>query len=167
MRFDGTDEYINLGSTLNTDDPLSVCCWFKMDQERRFQGLVTRSAASSFPNFILYTSNVDGAGGFGTYINAHRRVLGVVNINTWYYGCFTLDSTGNLNLYLNGSLIKSDTSVSMSYVSSSDILVGEFQSSTGNDYPHDGMISNVSIYNRALTADEVRQNYRATKGRFK
>ena len=29
-----------------------------------------------------------------------------------------------------------------------------------------GYISNVMIYNKALTADEVLQNYNATKGRF-
>jgi hypothetical protein len=29
-----------------------------------------------------------------------------------------------------------------------------------------GNVSNVQIYNRALTATEMRQNYNATKGRF-
>jgi len=30
----------------------------------------------------------------------------------------------------------------------------------------DGIISNIKIYNRALSANEVRQNFEATKGRF-
>ena len=37
---------------------------------------------------------------------------------------------------------------------------------TGDIQIHDGNISQVSVYNRALTAAEIEQNYNATKGRF-
>jgi hypothetical protein len=166
--FDGANTYIDLGASMDTNVPISVSCWFKADQEQRYQGLVSRSdGGTSFRNFILYISNVDGAGGFGTYINAHRRILGLISINTWYNGCFTLDSSNNLKLYLNASLVRSDTSVSYTDQPSDKLLIGEFQAGGGSDYPLDGNISNVSIYNRALTGDEVRQNYLATRGRYK
>ena len=35
-----------------------------------------------------------------------------------------------------------------------------------NNYGMDGNISNMQIYNRALSAQEVKQNYNALKGRF-
>ena len=165
--FDGTNTYVDLGTSIDTNVPISVSCWFKADQEQRYQGLVSRAdGGTSFRNFILYISNVDGDGGFGTYINAHRRVLGLISTNIWYNGCFTLDSSNNLKLYLNASLVKSDTSVSYTNQSSDKLLVGEFQAGTGSDYPLDGNISNVSIYSRALTATEITQNYNATRHRF-
>jgi len=166
--FDGVNTYVDLGTSIDTNVPISVSCWFKADQEQRYQGLVSRAdGGTSFRNFILYISNVDGAGGFGTYVNAHRRVLGLISTNTWYNGCFTLDSSNNLKLYLNASLVKSDTSVSYTNQPSDKLMIGEFQAGTGGDYPLDGNISNVSIYNRALSADEVLQNYKATRGRYK
>jgi len=167
LTFDGANTYVDLGTSIDTNVPISVSCWFKADQEQRYQGLVSRADGStSFRNFILYISNIDGDGGFGTYINAHRKVLGVISTNTWYNGCFTLDSSNNLKLYLNASLVKSDTSVSYTDQSSDKLLVGEFQAGAGSDYPLDGNISNVSIYNRALSADEIRQNYLSTKERY-
>jgi hypothetical protein len=33
-------------------------------------------------------------------------------------------------------------------------------------YFHSGNIAQVSIYNRALTASEIQQNFNATRGRF-
>ncbi len=165
--FDGSNEYVDLGTSMDTNVPISVSCWFKPDQEQRYQGLVSRADGStSFRNFILYISNVDGDGGFGTYINAHRRVLGLISTNTWYNGCFTLDSSNNLKLYLNASLVKSDTSVSYTNQPSDKLMIGEFQAGTGSDYPLDGNISNTLIYNRALTPDEILQNYLSTKERY-
>jgi len=47
------------------------------------------------------------------------------------------------------------------------IGIGAFMTSTtvGNYY-FKGSIGSVRVYNRALSADEILQNYNATKGRF-
>jgi len=41
-----------------------------------------------------------------------------------------------------------------------------FAEFSGFDKPFNGQISLALLYNRALTADEIRQNYNATKGRY-
>lgn len=150
--FDGTDDFINCGSSIDTTAPLSVSCWFNSDQVRNFQGLVSRSASSSFPNFILYTH---GSSEVGTYISAHRRTSSLVATGNWYHTCFTLDANGNLDLYFNGSLVRSDTSVSMSYSAAFDLLIGDFQSATGSDYPHDGLMDDIRIFGRVLSETEI------------
>lgn len=150
--FDGTDDFINCGSSIDTTAPLSVSCWFNSDQVRNFQGLVSRSAGSSFPNFIFYTH---GSSEVGTYIGAHRRTSSLVATGYWYHTCFTLDANGNLNLYFNGSLVRSDTSVSMSYSAAFDLLIGDFQSATGSDYPHDGLMDDIRIFGRVLSETEI------------
>ena len=45
-------------------------------------------------------------------------------------------------------------------------LVLCLDAANSRSYPKTGTTSNVSIYNRALTADEIRQNYLATKERY-
>jgi hypothetical protein len=65
-------------------------------------------------------------------------------------------------LYINGLEIGNST-VSSSFVSSSSLLklgYGEIHSY------HNGQISQAFIYDRGLTAQEILQNYNATKKRY-
>jgi hypothetical protein len=66
-------------------------------------------------------------------------------------------------MYINGSLVQSNgTAFSPSY-SLSNFFVGSFN---GSLELFQGRIANVSVYNRALSATEVLQNFNAQKSRF-
>ena len=81
------------------------------------------------------------------------------SINKWYNYVASYDGA-NVRGYLNSRLTDT-TSVSPSY-GGSELKIGNWQ----NNLYFNGNISNVSVYNRALTGDEVRQNYEATVGDF-
>jgi hypothetical protein len=150
--FDGVDDYINCGSSISTPAPLSVSCWFNSDQLSSFKGLVTRTQPPGYPNFIFYVHN---NGELATYIAGHRLTSSVISASTWYHACFTLDSNGNLNLYLNGTVVRADTSVSMNYYSAFDLLVGVYQGGSGIANFFDGLIDDIRIFDRALTTSEI------------
>jgi hypothetical protein len=85
--------------------------------------------------------------------------------NQWVHSVITYDGS-NANLYINGSLDKTQNLGSITF----DIGAG-FPVSIGQDPPganefFNGRISNAKIYNRALTAAEVLQNFNAQKARF-
>jgi hypothetical protein len=78
-------------------------------------------------------------------------------------------TTHTLRLYINGVLDKQTTSTNALYpinfqntaaMSISNQVIG------GNELSLNIEISNTQIYNRALTAQEILQNYNATKSRF-
>jgi len=78
-------------------------------------------------------------------------------------------TTHTLNLYINGVLNKQTTSTNALYpinfqntaaMSISNQVLG------GNSLYLNAQISNTQIYNKALTAQEILQNYNATKTRF-
>ena len=67
------------------------------------------------------------------------------------------------NWYINGLLQNTRTS-SHSSSTFSNLYIGSDSGTVGRYY--NGRISNVQIYNRALSATEIVQNYNATKKRY-
>ena len=81
--------------------------------------------------------------------------------DTWYCAAITFDaSTLQMNLYLNGVLGSTATSIAIS--SGGICKIGEH--SNGQSIP--GYVPIAMVYNRALTSTEILQNYNATKGRY-
>jgi len=90
------------------------------------------------------------------------------NYNEWTHVCLSKNSTTSVRTYLNGSFdvaasSAGDLSISPSY-DPGEMRIGNASPRVYGYY--DGYIAVARIYNSALTDDEVRQNYNATKGRF-
>ena len=68
----------------------------------------------------------------------------------------------NASMYINGVLVSGPTAKAWNTVAN-NAQVG--RQTNGSEY-WNGNIAQVSIYNKALTAAEVLQNYLALKGRF-
>ena len=90
--------------------------------------------------------------------------------NSWYCVGITYSSTGNTSTtYLNGNstgLTRTSYGTPTGFVGTmNNVILGKgFFLDASRLYA--GRIANVMIYNRALTATEVLQNYNATKTRF-
>ena len=83
--------------------------------------------------------------------------------NTWFD--YTLTRSGNLwTAYIDGVSKNSSTRAGTLYSSDTDLKIGA-RTGSYNNYTN-GNIASVKIYNRPLSADEVKQNYNATKGRY-
>lgn len=95
---------------------------------------------------------------------AWNTVVGAtsLSLNTWYFAAVTYSDSTGWKLYLNGR--EDGTSASTTtFNGNQEIVIGAY--SSGNNFT--GRISNIQVYNRALTATEIFQNYNATKGRYK
>ena len=82
---------------------------------------------------------------------------------TWSMATLVITAT-DAKWCLNGVLQNTRT-VSHSSSTFSNLYIGS-DSGTANRY-YNGRISMVQLYNRALTATEILQNYNATKGRYR
>tara|TARA_R110000868_G_C10779337_1_gene755390 strand:- start:323 stop:973 length:651 start_codon:yes stop_codon:yes gene_type:complete len=84
-----------------------------------------------------------------------------LSLNTWYCGAVTFNTTTGWALYLNGELESTNATVSPrpgnGAVSLSAYAGGNFFA---------GRIALAQIYNRAISAAEIRQLFNATRGRF-
>ena len=102
-------------------------------------------------------------GGLGTWTDA----TGVTpTTDRFWCVCTTYDGTTE-RVYVNGVLDKSASSFTNSTpVSASNAISLGWIRDDGASYSMDASIGIISIYNRALTAAEVSQNFNATRGRF-
>ena len=92
------------------------------------------------------------------------------------YSCSINDITNNwanisitynpptLSFYLNGVNQSTQTVIGTPNVTNTNLEIGRYGALS--QYYYSGSIANIQIYNRALTAQEILQNYNATKTRF-
>ena len=95
--------------------------------------------------------------------------LGSSNLNKWIYCVLVVSGVSNgspvnVYAYMDGSLLTSSGNLYWSMETSSSYYVARHWASASQIL--DGFIPHLSVYNRALTADEISQNYNATKSRF-
>ena len=95
---------------------------------------------------------------------AWNTVVGAtsLSLNTWYFAAVTYSDSTGWKLYLNGRE-DGTSATTTTFTGNQEIVIGAY--SSGNNFT--GRISNIQVYNRALTATEIFQNYHATKGRYK
>ena len=76
-------------------------------------------------------------------------------------------TSGSRKLYINGSLVASDSATGTIPSNSGGMSVGVYGGFNGPyGYYLDGAISIVRVYDRVLTAGEITQNYNANRGRY-
>jgi hypothetical protein len=98
-------------------------------------------------------------------VNTYSYSSGVNSANqTWAMATLTISPT-EAKWYLNGILQHTNVYVHSS-TSISNLNIGSDLADLGANRFYNGRIAQVQIYNRALTAQEILQNYNATKGRY-
>lgn len=113
--------------------------------------------ASSTPNLDI---RITGGGGVSVVSG------GTILLNQWYNLVATREEN-NYKLYINGSLVGTGTSSVLVYdANMSGIYIGYSPDVDAATRTMNGKIGSAQIYNRALTATEIAQNFNATKGRF-
>jgi len=104
------------------------------------------------------------------YSNDCRVTTNLFVANTWYHIGLTYIGGGatstNKQLYVNGVNVPFNTSGSanLNIPANSTLSIGRDHGRTTAHF--NGKIANFKIYNKALTASEIQQNFNALRGRF-
>ena len=80
---------------------------------------------------------------------------------TWGFYCITYDGS-NIKIYRN-SVYEGSQATTGTADWTNGFNIGNY---AGSAYWYQGLISNISMYNRALTSAEVKQNFNALRGRY-
>ena len=169
--FDGVDDYISIpeNSALNTQTP-TVEVWVKTNATSQngfwFEKGQVNTQYSLFQEggVIQWRMNLDGS-----VNNLSTTTATYMNTSNWYQVVGTYTS-GSRKLYINGTLVNSDAQTGTIITNANGMSIGAFggfnPGGNGRGYYYNGNIASVKIYNRALTAAEIQQNFNATRGRF-
>jgi len=158
MTFDGTDDLLdtNLFSGRNpSTDPFTVEAVLKADTTSGARLWIDASGNGIDQRFY---SSLDDGGGNPLGISGSAYGDSAPNTTDWTHQTIVMDGT-TARSYRNG--VATYTKEYGSYTLSGDIIIGG-----RNGYNWSGDIALVKIYNRALTASEIKSNFNAIKGRF-
>ena len=146
----------------------SVETWFQPTSYPNNSGCVVADYYPSFVNFkIGYEGGSSMNGGIYNGTNGWNYTSSSFTpaLNTWHYAAFTWTGTnGTASLYQNGTLLGSNSLTTSGGSSNVGIRIGRRWDAA--DY-FLGYVSCVKIYNRALSASEISQNFNAHRGRYR
>ncbi|MEX0933683.1 MAG: LamG domain-containing protein [Candidatus Paceibacterota bacterium] len=170
LEFDGVDDYVTVSnaSLLNPVTSLTVSVWVKIRVLDEYQEIVSKGSCNggffndtfflcvhTAGSSVILGSTYDGGGSYVT------RTVGIDNeeLNQWIYLTGVIDTVNDkISLYKNGSLA-SQTDYTNNILTNADPLrIG----GSGGVYL-DGDIDDVRIYDRALSNDEIKRIYNATR----
>lgn len=175
MAFDGTDDRINIGL-------------YHLSASSHTEEVVVYRASTGNAHGILSDLQY---GFFGLFINSNDNVVyrtmqsnpgqtpeypanvryGTSTLGIGYHhivGVFSM--TEGFRLYVNGELESSSNEILPFNLSGNrgitDIGVYKYSTPTSYNFPFDGHIDVIKAYNRALTAEEVAENFNGIRSRF-
>lgn len=174
--FDGDQDYVDFGtnpSNFPTGD-ISVFMWVKATSMRVgwnifFSKWFSDVLGNGSSSDMHYAIKWNGSNYFqNLYTSNASDMYGstALTTNTWYCLGFTLVNGGSLQMYLNGQpdgAVRSGVSRT-NFTTNSMLYVGDPRS--GGNVGFAGHMASLYIYNRALTTDEVQQNFNNQKQRY-
>ncbi len=162
LEFDGVDDYVNAGSGSSLDNltELTISAWVKIKTTGQYDRIISKNYTHRFEarEGRLYIQKSYST----TNLNAQSSVS--LATNTWYHVVVTYSESGDrkAHFFVNGSeTAKIPDTASAGTITSDatgNLTIG---AETGAVYLWDGLIDEVRVYNRALSADEIGQLYRA------
>ena len=161
--FDGTNDLVT--TTLTSGTSFTWCCWFKTDVlSNGYRNIISIRTNNYMLMLLDDNTNYLGFWSPDAFTTGSTLNTPQLSTNTWYFVTFVREGnnvTSGYKAYLNGSF--SGSANTGTWSSSDPIIIG---GRTDTSQYLNGNISNVQIYNRALSASEVAQNYNALKDRF-
>ncbi len=164
--FDGVGDYINTNYTIPTISKWSVSFWtYVIDPSNANYYYYVNARNSSTQGLIVWSGNGSSSSqrNFTAKINSTTITFSITSFSTWYNIIVTGDSS-NLTAYVDGSQVATTTISTLFPTLSYTTKFGS--NKDGSNYFFKGNMGPTQIYNSALSAQEVKQNYNALKRRF-
>jgi hypothetical protein len=180
LSFDGVDDYVGW----NTLDSVKWQNWSSITVETVFR-LVSYSGSTNGRQYLFdYRDNGGVNGAFGCFYDntgevgfklfynttgtsVEEPVITTFALGTLIYYQVTFDkttSTNNIRHYINGNnVFTRSVTANSTTTNSGRVWLGRF---SGGGFQWNGNIFLHRAYNRALTAQEIQQNYNALKSRY-
>jgi hypothetical protein len=170
--FDGANDYVSISYNSGLiPNNLTLSAW------------INRTSAAYYAHFIgVPVSNTTWTSPYASYGIEYIGTTDTISLvtgytdnnfdytnatafgnNVWFHFTATYDKS-NVKIYINGTLQTTRAETRTLYASTANFYIGS--NNTGIAYPFNGKIANTLLYNRALSATEVLQNYNVTKTRF-
>ena len=166
LEFDGTNDYIEatdnsfpMGSEVRT-----AAMWIKTTQTGEKYFFCYGKDDTQYQRWSIGISNGHNLVEFN---NASVHSEKIVNDGLWHHIAASYDGT-NMNIYVDGAKesLSGDINVTFDTKSSGKVLIGDNSDTSvpAGSYRFKGSIDEVSVFNKALSADEILELYKSGGG---
>jgi hypothetical protein len=165
--FDGIDDFILTDEITTYGSETTweawVYCTANVNTYNMFMGRYLPYFGFYNGNSLYFSNNIGGS---------QRTIQTATNLslNTWYHTTFTTAYDGTnttMKIYTNGVETATGTWAGIQSNYSYKFMIGDGNNGVNSSwYPFQGRISNVKVYNKNLTSQEILQNFNTTRSRF-
>ena len=176
----GAGDYINIGTTSTfkwihdrTESDWAIEGWYWNNRDEEYGAMISNNSGTSTVGFYMGQRNdeqFECVINKGTQGTQACRVLSTNGLDhdTWYHIAFVNDNY-TIKLYVNGVLQsnggdQNSFSTSSTANAQTDLRIAKLGDSPA--WNLDGKIGAIRIYQTSLSADEVSQNFNATKSKY-
>ena len=166
--YNGSNSWLESSTSAAYDSQtITMECWFYPTTLAQDGFLFEKGAVNTQYSMFIYNANIfffRTTG--GTISNGDLTFTSstYLTANVWNHIACTYNGSIKI-IYVNGVQIASVAASGTLNTGQTNQYIGKLGSS-GNAYPFNGRIGESRVYNIALSAAQVLQNYNATKGRF-
>jgi len=161
LQFNGTSSYVNIpdSPSLNLTTGLTLMAWcYPTTVTNSYRNVVYKPEDIYFLEGFTPTPNAPRF--YGTFSSANLNATATLPLSQWTHLACTYDGA-TMRLYVNGVQVSSRAQTGQILNSAYDLGIGG-NSLNGQYWP--GMIDEVRIYNRPLSAGEIQTNMNASVG---
>lgn len=164
--FDGTDDYVDIAnaSSLNISTYITLEAWIYPTKNSGIQNVISKSSNGQNTGYIYPRTD---AGWSSATFYLHTGSWATLtaswpSLSAWHHTAGVYDGA-KMYIYINGGLAASQVKTGTITTNTNSLILGQ---QPGFTEFYGGRISTGRVYNRALAAPEILQNYNATKSRF-
>ncbi len=160
--FDGTNDKVTFpNNTISTTAGITVDVWFKTSSGTKYQDIFDLD--DSFGVWI--TTNYNSPGKITASFDTTGGIMSADYVaNNWYQVVISGSGTSN-TLYVNGVSVATASQTVATSINLNTARIGNVDGDRASEYLI-GNVASLKLYNRALTAAEISQNFNALRGRF-
>lgn len=162
VSFGNVDDYVDLPEMLEMDVDRTLSIWFKTTGTTDFQCMCT-TQANVYDYIMLKDGNkiqtCDDSEVLLTDVNEDYHN------GEWWHVVKTKED-GTQHLYVNGELVLSGEESNADSSADGYSRIGNYCSSSTNEYHFEGSLANHRVYDKALTSTEIEDLYNEEKEKF-
>jgi len=162
----GTDYWVMAGANTQLDNQnYTIEDWVKTDNLNQNGFWFEKGNVNTQYSLFQEGNNIVHRTKFtnGTLDSLYTTTATYMNTSTWYHVVATYNGSTKIT-YIDGVQVSSKSVSATVAVDPNGVWIGRYGGA--GSYQYDGKLAKCNIYNRALTADEVENQYRYDKGRF-
>ncbi|MFA6050579.1 MAG: LamG domain-containing protein [Candidatus Paceibacterota bacterium] len=163
LKFDGVDDYVEIpdSSLWDFSGAFTWSAWIKLTSAPgQWDGVISRDGTSPYPIYLRFANSslID----FGIDNSGSLTYALSPSIGRWYHIVALWDGSSTKRIYIDGVDVAQNAQATAPTATNDALYIGlDYLPGNSRNFP--GYIDEVRVYNRALSASEVKQLYNLGK----